>query len=94
LYAREYGASEKQLLTVAKCESSLKPNAIHYNDGGKSKHSFGIFQYQEKTFDGFDDLIGEDLDWYSYQDQAKLTAFIFSKYPELKTHWTCYRKYY
>jgi hypothetical protein len=91
LYALQYGASEKELLKVAMCESSLNPNAIHYNDGGKGKHSVGIFQYQERTFDGFDDLIGEDLNYYSYQDQAKLTAYIFAKYPKLKSHWTCYR---
>ena len=90
LYAREYGASEKELLTVARCESKLDPKAIHYNDGGKNKHSVGIFQYQESTFNSFNNLIGEDLDYYSYQDQIKLTAMIFSKYPKLKTHWTCY----
>ena len=88
-YALKYGASETELLKVATCESRLKPNAIHYNDGGKSRHSFGVFQYQEKTFDRFDDLMGEDLDWYSYNDQIKLTAYVFAKYPKLKSHWTC-----
>jgi hypothetical protein len=92
LYALEYGASEVELLKVAKCESGLNPNAVHKNDGGKNKNSVGIFQYQESTFDRFDDLLGEDLDWYSYHDQAKLTAYVFAKYPELKTHWTCYHK--
>jgi len=90
-YALQYGASEKELLKVATCESSLKPSAIHYNDGGKSRHSFGIFQYQESTFERFEDLLGEDLDWYSYHDQAKLTAFIFANYPKMKTQWTCWR---
>lgn len=94
LYARQYGASEKELLTVAKCESGFKPNAVHTNDGGKGKHSVGIFQYQESTFNGFAKLLGEELDYYSYNDQAKLTAFIFAKYPKLKTHWSCYRIHY
>lgn len=91
LYARQYGAVESELLKVASCESKFKIDAIHWNDGGKSKHSFGIFQYQKSTFDRFDDLIGEDLDYYSYHDQIKLTAFVFAKYPELKSHWTCSR---
>lgn len=91
LYAEKYSASETELLKVAKCESKLNPNAIHYNDGGKSKHSVGLFQYQESTFNQFDNLIGEDLDYYSYHDQAKLTAFIFAKYPKLKSHWSCYK---
>lgn len=39
-------------------------------------------------------LFGEDLDYYSYNDQAKLTAFIFANYPRSKTEWTCYRMFY
>lgn len=94
LYAQKYGASEKQLLGVASCESQFKPNAINYNDGGKGKHSVGIFQYQKSTFNQFDNLIGEDLDYYSYHDQAKLTAYVFANYPNYKSHWTCYRVLY
>lgn len=90
-FARLYGASEIELLKVATCESNLNPNAIHYNDGEKGKHSVGIFQYQRATFDGFAKVMGEDLDYYSYDDQAKLTAYIFAKYPKLKSHWTCAR---
>ena len=91
LYASQYGASETQLLKVASCESQFNPNAFHKNDGGKGKHSVGVFQYQESTFDQFDNLIGEDLDYYSYHDQIKLTAYVFAKYPKLKSHWTCYK---
>lgn len=91
LYAKEYGANEQQLLKVAYCESQYNPNAIHINDGGKGKHSVGIFQYQESTFNQFDDLMKEDLDYYSYEDQIKLTAYVFAKYPKLKRHWTCAR---
>jgi hypothetical protein len=90
LYAQKYGASDVELLKVAKCESGLKPSAIHYNDGGKNYHSVGIYQYQELTFNGFSKLLGEKLDYYSYHDQIKLTAFIFAKYPNMKTHWTCW----
>ena len=83
-------AIEKELLKVAICESKLNPNAIHYNDGGKGKHSVGIFQYQENTFKNFSKLMGEKLDYYSYNDQIKLTSWIFANHPELKKHWTCY----
>lgn len=93
LFALKYGASEKELNAVAKCESGFNPNAIHYNDGGKGKHSVGVFQYQESTFKGFSKLMNEDLDYYSYQDQIKLTAYIYAKYPKYKSHWTCYRIY-
>ena len=93
-YALKYGASEKELLKVAYCESRYNPKAIHYNDGGKSKHSFGVFQYQESTFNQFDNLIGEDLDYYSYNDQIKLTAYVFANYPKLKTHWSCFNILY
>jgi len=91
LYALQYGAVETELVKVGGCESNFNPNAIHYNDGGKGKHSVGIFQYQRSTFDGFSKLLGEELDYYSYHDQAKLTSFIFAKHPRLKSHWTCSR---
>ncbi len=94
LYAQKYGAVEKELMTVAKCESGFKPSAIHYHDGGKGKHSVGIFQYQESTFNGFAKVMGEELDYYSYNDQAKLTSWIFANHPELKSHWSCYNKFY
>lgn len=87
LYALKYGASEKELLSVAKCESSLVKSAR--GDGGKS---IGIFQYKKNTFNQFSKLLGEQLDFYSYHDQAKLTAFVFAEYPKLKSHWTCWKK--
>lgn len=93
-YAHIYGAIEKELLTVAKCESRFNQDQINYNDGGKGKHSVGIFQYQYSTFLRMEKLFGEDLDYYSYNDQAKLTAFIFANYPRSKTEWTCYRMFY
>ena len=92
LFASQYDAPEKELIAVAKCESKLNPNAIHYNDGGKGKHSVGIFQYQKSTFEYFSDLMGGDLDYYSYNDQAKLTAWVFANHPKLKSRWTCARK--
>lgn len=86
-YASKYGASEKELLAVAKCESQFNPKAV--GDKGKAKN---IYQYHKPTFDSFSKLMGEKLDYNSYHDQAKLTAYIFSKHPKLKSHWTCWSK--
>ena len=88
-YAKQYNTSPDVLLAVSKCESKLNPKAIHYNDGGKGKHSVGIFQFQESTFNTWEDRLGEDLDYYSYHDQAKLAAFMFSK--NQQGQWTCAR---
>ena len=88
-YAKEFNTSPDVLLAVAKCESNFKPNAIHYNDGGKGKHSVGIFQFQESTFNTWEDILGEDLDYYSYADQSKLAAFMVSE-GQLR-QWSCAR---
>lgn len=85
-YAQAFHAPEKELLQVSKCESNFNPNAI--GDGGKAKN---IFQYHEPTFNRYEKLLGEDLDYNSYHDQAKLTAFVFAKYPKEKKAWTCYK---
>lgn len=83
-YAQVYNVSEKQLLAVSKCESSYNTNAI--GDSGKAR---GIYQYHLPTFLAFEKEFGEDLDYYSYHDQAKLTAYVFSKGEKYKKHWTC-----
>ncbi len=85
-YAQYHGVSNTELQKVAMCESSLHPNIK--GDGGRA---FGIFQYHRPTFDAFSKLMGEKLDYYSYSDQAKLTAWIWKHYPKYKSHWTCSR---
>ncbi len=82
-------AIEKELLLVAKCESNFKPTATHHNDGKKGSTSYGIYQYKIGTFEYFSKLMGENLDYYSYHDQIKLTAWIFANRPDLKKHWSC-----
>lgn len=83
-YAKQYGVSEYELLKVSKCESSYRPNI--YGDGTRA---FGIFQYHKPTFIAFSKLMGEQLDYYSYNDQAKLTSWVWKHYPNYKSHWTC-----
>lgn len=86
-YADKYGANKHQLLTVAYCESGYKQYAV--GDGGRA---IGIFQYHEPTFNSYSRLLGEELDYYSAHDQAKLTAFIWTEYPNEKRAWTCATK--
>jgi soluble lytic murein transglycosylase-like protein len=88
-YADMYNVSEKLLNGVIKCESNYNPKAIHYNDGGKGKHSVGIMQFQKSTFLTWEKRFGEDLDYYSYHDQIKLGAYMISK--GQGNQWTCYR---
>jgi hypothetical protein len=80
------------LSRVAWCESSHNPSAIHYNDGGKGKHSVGILQFQEATFLHYEKEIGEDLDYYSSYDQIKVANYMLEK--GQGRQWTCYRKIY
>ena len=87
VYAAKYNTPLKPLLATSQCESSLNPKAV--GDHGLAK---GIFQYHKSTFIWMSSLMEEELDYYSTNDQAKLTAFIFSNRPDLKSHWTCARK--
>jgi hypothetical protein len=87
MYAQKYDINESMFLKVAVCESSLNPDAIHYHDGGKGKHSVGVFQFQESTFLTWEKIFGEDLDYYSYHDQIKLAAFMFSE--KQQSQWSC-----
>lgn len=84
-YADKYDANEHELLTVAKCESSLNQEAI--GDHGQAN---GIFQFHEPTFIRYSKLMGETLNYNSAHDQAKLASFIFANYPQEKRAWTCW----
>lgn len=84
----KYGGSQsKKLLVVAKCESSLNENAINKNDGGKGKHSIGIMQFQESTFDFWSNKMGDNYDYYSKVDQIKVAKYMFDNKQEWQ--WTC-----
>lgn len=92
LYAKRYNVSASELLAVAKCESKLNPKAINYNDGGKGKHSVGIFQFQKFTFNAWSKKMGLALNYYSYHDQIRLASWMFSKGQQKQ--WSCYKKIY
>jgi len=83
-FADKYQAPKEQLLAVSWCESMYNPEAI--GDHGSAKN---IFQYHKGTFDRYSALMGEQLDYNSAHDQAKLTAWVFKNMPKEKRAWTC-----
>lgn len=84
-YAQVFAVPEKELLTVAQCESGFNPKAI-----GDQGHAVNIFQFHKPTFETYAQKLGENLDYYSYHDQAKLAAYMFSI--KQQKHWTCWIK--
>lgn len=86
-FAKEYNQDPQVLLTVAKCESNFRGDV--YGDGGRA---YGVFQFHKPTFEGYEKQYGEDLDYYSAYDQAKLASWMFSKNGE--NHWTCFKMHY
>lgn len=85
-YSNLYGADEVTLMKMATCESTMNPKAI--GDGGRARN---IFQYHKPTFDRYSKLLGETLDYHSYHDQAKLTAWLYVNHPEELRAWTSFR---
>lgn len=75
----KYGVKPEVVKKIAHCESTLNPKAINYNDGGPGKHSVGILQFQATTFAGYSKKMGEELDYYSTYDQAKVASYMISK---------------
>lgn len=71
------------------CESSNNPKAIHYNDGGKGKHSVGAWQFQKSTFDEWSQKMGQELDYYSPLDQSKVGMYMLEHNQAYQ--WSCSR---
>lgn len=84
-WADYFGSSYQELIMVAKCESGVHRNPKGFNDGGKA---FGLYQFHRGTFDAFSKEMGESLDYYSYNDQAKVAAYAFKQGTKYKSHWT------
>ena len=90
-WADFYEASDQDKLELKKvgwCESNL--GRIKTGDKGLAT---GLFMYHKGTWAKAQDLIGEDLDIHSINDQAKMTAFIWKKYPSWRTQWSTYVAY-
>ncbi len=93
-YAVQYAAPEKELLSVAKCESGFDPNRKgDYKNGVYL--ALGEFQIHEDTFWGWEKEFfletSEHLDYQSSHDRIKLTAWIWVNRPQYRRAWTTYR---
>lgn len=87
----EFGGNKAvEIEQIAQCESSGNMEAIHYHDGGKNKHSYGLLQYQEKTWAFFEKRFNVKLDMHSAMDQIKMTKMALDN--GYAYHWTCARK--
>ena len=84
--AAKEGVSAQVAWDIARCESGFNPLAHNPNDpnGG----SFGVFQFQLKTFYNFSSKYGvENPDIKNTAQQIKLAILMFRD--GLQSHWTC-----
>jgi len=83
-YSKQFLVDEQTLQKVMHCESGGR---IHvYGDNGRA---YSVMQFHKPTFESYSKKLGEELDYYSYQDQIKLSAFMFSIGEG--DNWTAYR---
>lgn len=76
-YAKKYGVDEIKMVKIANCESEF--NITAHNKQDPEGGSIGLFQFQPSTFERYSKELGETLDIWSYNDQAKVTAYMISK---------------
>ena len=85
--ADKYGLEYDLLYNLAVCESSL----IHENRWGDKGLSYGLFQWQEKSWDLYNKKYGLNLDRYKLEDQTEMTAKVLAEGGE--HNWRrCWRK--
>lgn len=90
-WAEYYKATDQdkiELVKVGQCESNL--GKLKTGDKGLAT---GLYMYHKGTWLKAEKLIGEDLDITSINDQAKMTAFIWTNHPSWKTQWSTYVAY-
>lgn len=86
--AMVYGAQAEELSNVAKCESGYSMKVI--GQAGE----IGAWQYNPDTFRRMSKAMGEKLNIDSFDDQAKLTAWVYANHPEWKDQWSTWRVWY
>lgn len=96
-YAEQFDTNPELLLKIANCESQFNPEAKGDKKDGVYL-AVGLYQYHLDMWNGSVELYkkevaDENLSRDSFQDQAKITAFIFAKHPELRKKWTSYVAY-
>lgn len=85
-YAVLNGQDVELLKKVAECESKFTKDL--YGDGGRA---YSVYQFHEPTFERWSKEMGEELDYYSYQDHIKLATWAFAQGEEYRKAWTAYR---
>ena len=86
--ADKYGLEYDLLYNLAICESGL----IHENRWGDRRLSYGLFQWQEKSWDLYNKKFGLNLDRYKLEDQTEMTAKVLAEGGE--HNWrNCWRKF-
>ena len=86
--ADKYGLEYDLLYNLAVCESNL----IHENRWGDRKLSYGLFQWQEKSWDLYNKKFGLNLDRYKLEDQVEMTALVIKNGDQ--HNWkNCWRKF-
>ena len=83
----KYGLEYNLLYNLAVCESGL----IHENRWGDKGLSYGLFQWQKKSWDLYNKKFGLNLDRYKLEDQTEITAKVLAEGGE--HNWRrCWRK--
>ena len=86
--AEKYQVEYDLLYNLAKCESEL----VHENKWGDKGRSFGLYQWQEKSWELYNKKFNLDLDIKNPKDQIELTAIVL-KDGGWRNWYNCYRKY-
>ena len=84
----KYGLEYNLLYNLAVCESGL----IHENRWGDKGLSYGLFQWQKKSWDLYNKKFGLNLDRYKLEDQVEMTALVIKNGDQ--HNWkNCWRKF-
>jgi len=84
-FTKEFGSDYQLVLSVVSCESHFNPKTI-----GDKGLALNIGQFHRDTFLSMSKEFGEQLDYNSYYDQAKLISWAFSQGESYKRQWTTY----
>lgn len=78
--AAEFGVSGDRMVRVARCESTLNPNAKNGQYGG-------LFQFSDKTFNWFASMSGLGGSKWNASDAARMASWAFAN--GYASHWEC-----
>lgn len=88
-----YGAPITEMLNTGHCETGHDDDFTDQSAIGKAGE-IGAFQYFQSTWNIMSHAMGQTLDIHSFDDQVKLTAWVFANHPKWKTQWSTWRYWY